>query len=374
MSEPSLGRRGFGRRIHRRLTLWVKPLERGGRWFLQQLIAWLFRVTPRDLALPPRPRILVVRLDRRIGNLLLLSPFLRSLQATYPAARITLLCHRDMAPVLAHLPMVAEQEHYVKWQLFSAAGVFAMLARLRGQHFDLVFDAGSFFGSAVTHPLITCLSGARFRVGPSRPPLERIYHRAVPTLPEPTPDIDQRLQLLTALPQPVRVREMMYATAPTLLSLAAEHRAFVASAAPSGLAQTVVIVVGGRVAERQLPPEAWAQTARMLAQRGFAVSLLWGPNERSQAELIAALAQVAIAPASSLDQAAVLFRNAAAVIGHDTGTSHLAVAVGGRLFAAFVATDPRRYGHTSNGSGYVDLREEREPTTALLAALAAWLT
>ena len=167
MSELS-----FARRVQRRLTLWVKPLERAGRWLLQHLLAWVLRVAPRALALPPRPRILVVRLDRRIGNLMLLSPFLRSVQATYPAARITLLCHRDMAPVLAHLPMIAAQEHYVKWKLFSRAGVFAMLGRLRAQHFDLAFDAGSFFGSAVTHPLITCFAGARFRVGPARPPLE----------------------------------------------------------------------------------------------------------------------------------------------------------------------------------------------------------
>lgn len=361
------------RRVRRRLTIWVKPLERAGRWCLQHLLAWLLSVAPRALALPPRPRILVVRLDRRIGNLLLLSPFLRSLQATYPAARITLLCHRDMAPVLSHLPMIAEQEHYVKWKLFSRAGALAMLARLRRQHFDLVFDAGSFFGSAVTHPIITCLSGARFRVGPSRPPLERIYHFAVPTLAENAHDIDQRLQLLQAVPQPVRVREMIYATAPTLLSLAAEHRGFVSLAAPRGLAQTVVIVVGGRVAERQLPPQAWAEVARALVQRGFAVTLLWGPNEQPQAERIAALAEVTMAPASTLDQAAVLFRNAVAVIGHDTGTSHLAVAAGGRLFVAFVATDPRRYGHTTNGSGFVDLRDEAEPTAALLAALAAWL-
>ncbi len=354
--------------VRQRAKPLVKPFERAGRFLLQQLMAIFFGVRRRALALPAVPRILVVRLDRRVGNLLLLTPFLSSLRASLPQAQITLLCHRDMAGVLKHHPAIDAREFYVKWKLFSRQGMFAMLARLRRQRFDIAFDAGSFFGSAVTHPMITRFSGARFLVGPRRAPLSRIYHFAVPMLDENAPDIEQRLQLLHALPQPVFARHMLYARPAVLDALALEHADFLRAAEAA-----IVIVVGGRTSERQLPVALWADAARLTLNRGLSVTLLWGnAAEKARAEEIAALAPGArVAPSSTLDQAAVLFRAARGVAGHDTGTSHLAVAVGAKAFVAFVMTEPDRSGHP--GSGVFDLSEAKDPAAEFAAKFQDWL-
>ncbi|MBV9970749.1 MAG: hypothetical protein JO228_12260, partial [Xanthobacteraceae bacterium] len=52
------------------------------------------------LALPPRPRILVVTL-RRLGDVLFATPLIASLRRAYPAARIEALVFADTAGMLA---------------------------------------------------------------------------------------------------------------------------------------------------------------------------------------------------------------------------------------------------------------------------------
>lgn len=352
----------------------LKPLEELGRELLQWVMATLLWVAPRPVSLPAAPRILVVRLDRRVGNLVLLTPFLGSLRRTFPDGHITVLCDHGMAALLAEHPFVDALELYEKWPLLTRRGSFALIARLRRQRFDLAFDAGAFFGAAVTHPLITRLSGAAYTVGPRRPPLGRIYHHAVDMLPEHAPDIDQRLQLLRALPHAVKERRLCFVSEERLGAIIVREREFLRSAAPSGLGKTICLVVGTRLAERRVPPEAWAEAARVLAARGYAVTLLWGPGEESLARAIqAGCPSAVVAPPSSLEQAAALFRSVYAVIGHDTGTSHVAAAVGARLLVAFVVTEPERYAHHGSGQGYVDLRESPDRGAAFVAAVSYWL-
>ena len=236
----------------------VKPLERLGRYALQRIVAVLLGVRTKPLDLPPSPRILVVRLDRRVGNLLLLTPFLRSLKQGLPGSHITVLCHEDMAKVISDNPMIDALERFTKWAWFSRRGIAAMLWRIRRQRFDVAFDAGSFFGAAVTHPLITRLSGARRLVGPRREPLWRVYHQAVAVLPEDAADIEQRLQLLEPLPEVPRLREMSFASAERLSALAAAHAEVLHGVAPHGLERTIACVVGARLPERRVSAEIWA--------------------------------------------------------------------------------------------------------------------
>ena len=55
------------------------------------------------LDLPARPRILVVAL-RRLGDVLLTTPLIRSLRRAYPDARLELLVFADTAEILAGNP------------------------------------------------------------------------------------------------------------------------------------------------------------------------------------------------------------------------------------------------------------------------------
>lgn len=352
------------------LTRKLKPVELFGRTILQYLLSLVLWLPRREVVLPERPRILVIRLDARVGNLLMLTPFLASLKRTFAGAHVTVLCHVSMQRVLDGQPDVDATIPYVKWRF--GRGPLSLIGRLRRERFDLCFDAGSFPGVAVTHPLIARLSGARVIVGPDRGPLGRLYHVTVPVLPEAAHEIAQRLQLLSPLPSPVRVEVMRYRSDAALAEIDRNGAAFLAAAAPAGAAKTIVLAVGSREALRRVDADEWAAIANAALERGLFVTLVWGPGERPLAEAVAAkVPGVTIAPPSSLDELVALFRAACGIVGNDTGTSHLAVAVGGRTCVCFVLEAPSRYGHVGPGRHAIDLRGDR---SRLVAEVEQWLT
>ena len=87
------------------------------------------------------------------------------------------------------------------------------------------------------------------------------------------------------------------------------------------------------------PEERWIELGREL---GLRVVLPWGSEpERSRATRIAhALARSAVPPRMSLEQLARLFARSYAVVGVDTGLTHLAAAVGALTVGIYAGSDP----------------------------------
>jgi heptosyltransferase-1 len=94
---------------------------------------------------------------------------------------------------------------------------------------------------------------------------------------------------------------------------------------------------------KEWPEQRWIELGLCLsAQRGLISVLPWGSQpefERAQ-RLAAALPQAIVAPRLELNQAAALLGHASAVIGVDTGLTHLANALGVALVALYTDTDP----------------------------------
>ena len=86
------------------------------------------------------------------------------------------------------------------------------------------------------------------------------------------------------------------------------------------------------------PEERWIETARALGMRAV---LPWGSEaERARATRIASAISGEVAPRMTLEQLARLFARAQAVIGVDTGLTHLAAAVGARTVGIYCGSDP----------------------------------
>ena len=92
-------------------------------------------------------------------------------------------------------------------------------------------------------------------------------------------------------------------------------------------------------ADKLWPEERWIELARALGTR---VLLPWGSEaERARATRIArALPQANVPARMSLEQLARLFARAQAVVGVDTGLTHLAAAVGARAVGIYCGSDP----------------------------------
>lgn len=94
------------------------------------------------------------------------------------------------------------------------------------------------------------------------------------------------------------------------------------------------------------PVERWIELGAQMARRGMMAVLPWGSTaERLRAEEIARpLPGAVVAPGLSLADAAGMLAGAAAVVGVDTGLSHLAVALGTPTAGLYCATDPAATG------------------------------
>jgi heptosyltransferase-2 len=112
------------------------------------------------------------------------------------------------------------------------------------------------------------------------------------------------------------------------------------------------------------PSKAWpldhyrALLLRAKAE-GFAVAVLGSPDEATTCTAVAGAEGINLCGKTTLKEAAAWMRGAAAVLGNDSGLSHLAAACGAPVLALYGATDPG--GSTPWGPHSRGLRKEGIP-------------
>jgi len=104
-----------------------------------------------------------------------------------------------------------------------------------------------------------------------------------------------------------------------------------------------VLLHGSSRRDKLWSEAAWVELGKGLAAHGFACVLPWGSEEeRQRSERVALdLVDAEVPPLEPLDRLAVLLGAAAAVVGVDTGLTHLAAALGRPVAAIYRGSDPR---------------------------------
>ncbi|MCH9698635.1 MAG: lipopolysaccharide heptosyltransferase I [Gammaproteobacteria bacterium] len=94
--------------------------------------------------------------------------------------------------------------------------------------------------------------------------------------------------------------------------------------------------------EKLWPVPNWAELAALSAQQGYQIKLLWGNDqEKQRAQAIAEKSSCCdVLPAMSLNDIASLFQHATAIIGVDTGLTHLAAALDVPVVSLYLSTSP----------------------------------
>jgi heptosyltransferase III len=314
-----------GKRVERRLK--------------RAIFGWLASVTAKPAADPSAidldavRRVLVVRPNFRMGNLLLVTPALTALRRALPGARIDVLCNRACLPLLTPHPDV-DGVIGVDRATFHPRALRALAERLRASGYDLAIDAargGSFLGAAVAG-----LSGARHRVASANSRYRAFFDVGVPTRRGSPHKVDLLLDLLAGIGIPPVTRAMR------VVLTDAERAAAAALTARLGLAvgrSLVGVNVGARGGKR-LPPAEIGAVARRL-QRDAAVLCFGGPEDDAALAAVAThlTAETVIAPLLPLRAFAALLGHCAVVVTGDTGPMHLAAAVGTPTVT--VTADPR---------------------------------
>ncbi len=311
-------------------------------------------------------RILLIK-PSAVGDVIHTLPVLAKLRARYPGARIDWLLTPAIAELVRHHPALSsvvlfDRQAFARcWRDWrAAAGLGRMLAEIRSARYDLAVDLHGQFRSA----LVALASGAPYRVGfdrPTRGPRSPSERRLVPGA-YAHGWTGAREGAWLAYSHRIRIPTLdchaadRYLWLGPLLGLDDGPPVFHVPAPPHAEAKVADLLARRSPAGRPLavlvPGTMWetkhwhvagfAEVARHLLRTGRAVALAGSRSERVRCRSVAALAPgtVDLSGQTNLPELAALLRRAAVCVTNDSGSMHLAVALGRPVVSVFGPTDP----------------------------------
>jgi ADP-heptose:LPS heptosyltransferase len=336
-------------------------LEKAGRRMLVGALTRLLppREEPSPDHLRDEPsRVLVVRHDDRIGNLILLTPLLAGIREVWQDVVPDVLVGPRFADLYRHHPDIGRVWVLRKRRILrNPLRLMLLLRRIRRRRYDLAFDASHMHSFSLTGAGLTLFSGAPVRVAYDRDEAASFANLLVDPLQADHHEADLLLNLLRPFTEVVP-------DPPMRLALRTEERHAARSLLQErGVGPDSVVVgahVGGRDAKRW-PVEQWlAVFERILDAYEVELAVFCGPAERTEAARIRAelgsrahvFEDLAVRELMALVEACSVF------LGPDTGAMHMAVALDVPVVAVFLQENWRRYG--PRGSVHRTVRVESD--------------
>jgi lipopolysaccharide heptosyltransferase III len=276
------------------------------------------------LSLPSRPRILVIAL-RRLGDVLLTTPLIRSLRRAYPKARIEALVFADTAGILQGNPDL--DRTIAMPPRPSTVQTLACAARFAGRY-DLAVSVQS-----GDRPVGFAILAGRKRVAPIEERLSGRIKRALLQRTVPHDLRAHRVEAILRLADTLGIARVAEVVPPRALE-------------PAGLppGEIAVVHAAPMFHYKRWTREGWRGVAAALAQRGLQVIATGGPAAEERAYLHGVWDGAKVTRVDgrlSWGELTGLLTGARIFIGPDTSVTHLAAATGCPTVALYGPTDPR---------------------------------
>lgn len=278
-------------------------------------------------------KILIIQL-RRIGDILLTTPAIKTLKKNYPQSYIAFLTEPMGYEILERNPYLNEiiisKDRSIKYRI-------KLIKEIRKRGFDLVLD---FLGSCGT-ALISYFSKAKYRVGFDLRYRGRLYNYRVKRdgLAEYT--VNTRLRLLKSLGIESLEKELDF-----FIPEKAERKValFLKDKEISKKDLIITIAPLSRRQARIWGKEKFAELAdRLIKEYKAKIIFIWGPGEREKIEKIVSLMkeESIISFKTSLKEVAALIELSDLFISNDNGPMHIAVAVKTPTLTIYGPSDER---------------------------------
>ncbi|RLC80443.1 MAG: lipopolysaccharide heptosyltransferase II [Chloroflexi bacterium] len=286
---------------------------------------------------------LLVLLPCCIGDVLMATPLVRVLREAFPRAAIDFAVSSWARPMLENNPRINELVDCgsVGSGHFSLRGYISLIRAVRLRGYKLAFVP-------VRSPVLSAvpfLAGVPHRIGLDsagrgfsltvRVPVKGVRH-----------EVELYLDLARAIGIAVKDAKMEFFPPPEAQVKASTYL--------DGLASPPVVIHPGggvnpgmKLSAKRWPPERFAALADALISDGMPVVLVGGRSDEAlAAEIKASMQRSPLDLTGKLNwgELGALLKEARLYIGHDTGATHLAVAVGTPVIALFGPSDPRMYG------------------------------
>jgi ADP-heptose:LPS heptosyltransferase len=289
--------------------------------------------------------IAVVRLRTGLGDLLCTVPALRALRARLPDAHIALVTFEEMRPVVERMsPWVDELIPFpghpgIPERKPQRVGIADFYTRARARELDLALQM---YGANPVANEITARLGARRTGGffvPGTWPADLSTHLPYPVR---RPEVWRHLDLMRHLGAEPAGDHLELPLSP------ADERSAVGLMAAAGLEPRgfAVLHPGATSESRRWPVERFAAVGDALRRRGLRLAITGVPSEAPLASALAGAMRHEAADLcgrTTLGSLAALLRHARLLVANDTGSAHVAAALGVPSVTVFLSGDPQRW-------------------------------
>ena len=284
----------------------------------------------------PEPRFLVVRLGS-LGDIVHTFPAVAALRESFPSAEIVWLTHPRWKELVESSELATDI-----WEIETRSykSLREIIGRIRKRYFTIAIDYQGLWKSAA----LAFFGGVSRRVGFSSQTIREfgvpiLYTDRVRVTKTHIADQNGELSLHVGARNGV---------APVTLAVPSIQEVFVLQLLRGfAIERYVVLSPSGGWRSKCWPPDRYgALCGKIRDTLGIRCVLNHGPGEEDLVSAIKVASGEAdpIAYNGSLGQLMALLRNAACVVGGDTGPLHLAVALGTPAVGIFGPTDPARNG------------------------------
>lgn len=256
-------------------------------------------------------KILIIR-PGGIGDAVLLAPAVTSLKNRFPHIHITILAEQRNTGVFPLIPGVDELLRYDR------QGEFFKALRTR---YDVVIDTEQWHRMSA---VIARMVPSPVKIGFDTNERRRVFTHSIPYSHDDY-EAASFANLLTPLGIDARGVEM---GPPFLFLPAAARQKAVGLLEPLSGNPFVVIFPGASIAERRWGADRFRRVAKQLAEGGFQVVVVGGPEDRENGDLIVGAWGVNLAGMTTLAESAAVIARSSLVISGDSGVLHLAVGLG----------------------------------------------
>jgi ADP-heptose:LPS heptosyltransferase len=325
----------------------LKRLERCGKRIIRSVARQVLknvRIRPDHVDTDSITRILVVRQDGRLGNLVLMSPLLSALKAALPDAELDVLVSEGFEEVLAGNPNVDHVRVFRKKRARLFPWTYAGLVHeLRKARYDLAVDVSNGYHFSLNGALLTRLSGARYRVGYDREDAGAFMNVLIPLPPPGT----QMADAMRDIVKPILPGILEYQVA---FYVCEEDRSFAAvwlqEREITGYDSYFVIHPGGKEKKRWGARNFAGLIDRIAGVTGARMVVAGSGPDRETIQEMRRLSRCGfdVLEGVTVGQMAAVIERCDLFISGDTGPMHIATALGRPVVAVFLSSDYRIFG------------------------------
>jgi len=304
-------------------------------------------VPPSQVNLRGIRKILVIRQHDQLGDFLLSTPVFRALRQTLPWAYIALVAREQVAEVAFANRFLDEVLVFYKSGLRWTPGRIYRLWKGLRRGYDLVIVLNT-VSHSWTSDLLALLSGAPFVLGPSHlvfPGCRRnfAYNLLAPYSPDRKHQSQKNLEIVQFLGIHTSDLSEHVTLSPKEVQ---EARDFLTNLGIDSGEPLVGLHPGAGKLANRWPPEGFARVGDYCAVKYRAqILLFFGQKERALAAAVQEnMRHPAVEiPPQPLRRLAAILSQLRLYVGNDTGTTHLAAAVGTPVVAIFGPTDSHQW-------------------------------